>query len=421
MICSHFSGILLHIWVQFSKVLRVRWRLLFEVFPRERGVIKKAVGLAKRLLKQFLIRAWLAVPSFKGLTYKPDANVFLFLPINGAGLGHLTRSLAVARRLQQQKPDAKIVFLTTSIGVTLVHRAGFACHHVPPAALLNESPVAWNQLFFRNIDAVLALHRPGTLVFDGTAPYLGLQRIMRRYASIRYVWIKRGLYKAGVDQQKLKGYIALFDSIIAPGELSEAKDAHDEVETKVRRVDPIALLDPQDLLDRPTARKILRLSQDRPCAYVQLGAGNINGIADLQDSVIRHLQRRGIEVVLGQSPIALKPEPNLDADSVIVDYPNSRYFAAFDFSILAGGYNSVCEAVMLGLPTVFVPNMSTGADDQLRRVEMTASFGPYRVLTEINERMLDASIDAFLDERVPSSYRGENGAEAAAKILLEFR
>ncbi|NER60183.1 UDP-N-acetylglucosamine--N-acetylmuramyl-(pentapeptide) pyrophosphoryl-undecaprenol N-acetylglucosamine transferase [Pseudomonas sp. MAFF212428] len=156
--------------MQFSKVLRVRWRLLFEVFPRERGVIKKAVGLAKRLLKQFLIRAWLAVPSFKGLTYKPDANVFLFLPINGAGLGHLTRSLAVARRLQQQKPDAKIVFLTTSIGVALVHRAGFACHHVPPAALLNESPVAWNQLFFRNIDAVLALHRPGTLVFDGTAP-----------------------------------------------------------------------------------------------------------------------------------------------------------------------------------------------------------------------------------------------------------
>ncbi|NER60182.1 hypothetical protein G3435_09670 [Pseudomonas sp. MAFF212428] len=241
---------------------------------------------------------------------------------------------------------------------------------------------------------------------------------MRRYASIRYVWIKRGLYKAGVDQQKLKGYIALFDSIIAPGELSEAKDAHDEVETKVRRVDPIALLDPQDLLDRPTARKILRLSQDRPCAYVQLGAGNINGIADLQDSVIRHLQRRGIEVVLGQSPIALKPEPNLDADSVIVDYPNSRYFAAFDFSILAGGYNSVCEAVMLGLPTVFVPNMSTGADDQLRRVEMTASFGPYRVLTEINERMLDASIDAFLDERVPSSYRGENGAEGGGKNIV---
>ena len=76
---------------------------------------------------------------------------------------------------------------------------------------------------------------------------------------------------------------------------------------------------------------------------------------------------------------------------------------------------------MLGLPTLFVPNMSTGADDQLRRVEMTASFGPYKVLTEVSESVLDASIDAFLGERIPSSYRGRNGAEAAAKILSEVR
>lgn len=373
------------------------------------------VSVARNLVKA----AWLRVPSWRSLKYFGCSNTYLFLPINGAGLGHLTRTLAVARRLQQQKPGAKIVFLTTSIGVTLVHRAGFVCHHVTPAALLDESPAAWNQLFFKSIEAVLALHRPGTLVFDGTAPYLGLQRIMRAYRRIRYVWIKRGLYKEGVDQEKLQGYIDLFDNIIAPSELAESKSANENADTKVRQVAPIALLDRADLLDRTTARKMLRLSQDRPCAYVQLGAGNINGIADLQDSVIKHLQRRGVEVVLGQSPIALKPEPNLDADSVIVDYPNSRYFSAFDFSILAGGYNSVCEAVMLGLPTLFVPNMATGADDQLRRVEMTTRFGPYKVLSEVNEAILDAAIDSFLGDHVPSSYQGRNGAEDAARMLLE--
>ncbi|MDD0842201.1 hypothetical protein [Pseudomonas sp. Gutcm_11s] len=364
---------------------------------------------------------WLRVPSWRSLKYTGCSNTYLFLPINGAGLGHLTRSLAVARRLQQQKPDAKIVFLTTSIGVTLVHRAGFVCHHVTPAALLDESPAAWNQLFFKSIEAVLELHRPGMLVFDGTAPYLGLQRIMRLYTSIRYVWIKRGLYKVGVDQEKLQGYIELFDNIIAPGELSELRSFNEEADTKVRRVAPIALLDKEDLLERSTARRMLRLSQDRPCAYVQLGAGNINGIADMQNAVIKHLQRRGVEVVLGQSPIALKPEPNLNADSVIVDYPNSRYFSAFDFSILAGGYNSVCEAVMLGLPSLFVPNMSTGADDQLRRVEMATNFGPYKVLTDVNDRQLDLAIDSFLGEHVKSCYQGRNGAEDAARLLCEIR
>lgn len=373
------------------------------------------VGVAKNIVKS----VWLKIPSWRSFRYIGRSDTYLFLPINGAGLGHLTRALAVARRLQQQKPDAKIVFLTTSIGVTLVHRAGFVCHHVTPAALLEESPAAWNKLFFKSIEAVLALHRPGTLVFDGTAPYLGLQRVMRAYTRIRYVWIKRGLYKAGVDQRKMQGYIELFDSIIAPGELAESVSANEVAGTKVRRVDPIALLDRDDLLDRSTARKMLRLSQNRPCAYVQLGAGNINGINDLQGRVIQQLQRRGVEVVLGQSPIALKPEPNLDADSVIVDYPNSRYFAAFDFSILAGGYNSVCEAVMLGLPTLFVPNMSTGADDQLRRVEMTTNFGPYKVLTEVNESALNSAIDTFLSCRESSIYQGRNGAEDAARVLLE--
>lgn len=384
---------------------------------REMRVIKRVAGL----LKQYVKRAWLALPSLKGLFYIPNRDVFLFLPINGAGLGHLTRSLAVARRLREQKPDAQIIFLTTSIGVTLVHRAGFACHHVPPAALLNESPAAWNQLFFKNIEAVLALHRPGTLVFDGTAPYLGLQRIMRVYRGIRYVWIKRGLYKAGVNQERLKEYVALFDTIIAPGELVEQLAGGDGGNSKVRQVDPIALLDRSDLLDRIAARRMLRISQDRPSAYVQLGAGNINGIADLQGTVVRLLRRRGIDVVLGQSPIALKPEANLDADSVIVDYPNSRYFAAFDFAILAGGYNSVCEAVMLGLPALFVPNMSTGADDQLRRCEMTAHFGPYKVLSEFSEDRLEQAINDLINESVPSSYEGRNGAEDAARILGERR
>jgi len=373
------------------------------------------------ILVGFLKRLWLYTPCAQSLFFRPQMDVYLFLPINGAGLGHLTRSLAVARRLKQERPEAKIIFLTTSIGVMLVHRAGFVCHHVPPSALLGESPAAWNRLFFKSIEAVLTLHRPGTLVFDGTAPYLGLQRIMRVYSRIRYVWIKRGLYKAGIDQKKLQSHIELFDSIIAPSELAESKSANEETDTRVRRVAPIALLDQADLLDRPSTRKILRLSLDRPCAYVQLGAGNINGIADLQDRVIKHLQRRGVEVVLGQSPIALKPEPNLDADSVIVDYPNSRYFSAFDFSILAGGYNSVCEAVMLGLPTLFVPNMSTGADDQLRRVEMATHFGPYKVLTDVSEGQLDLAIDSFLGERVQSCYQGRNGAEDAARVLLEMR
>ena len=41
-----------------------------------------------------------------------------------------------------------------------------------------------------------------------------------------------------------------------------------------------------------------------------------------------------------------------------------RHRAAFDASVMAAGYNSFQEAMALGLPTLFIPNMSTAKDDQ---------------------------------------------------------
>jgi UDP-N-acetylglucosamine--N-acetylmuramyl-(pentapeptide) pyrophosphoryl-undecaprenol N-acetylglucosamine transferase len=355
----------------------------------------------------------------RGFFFKPRARTYLFLPINGAGLGHLTRSLAIARRLKREQPDAEIVFLTTSIGVTLVHREGFACHHVTPAALLNVGAIQWNSLFFKSLRNALDIHKPHCLVFDGTIPYLGLQRVMHSYRRIRYVWIKRGLYKEGTDIKRLTSLSRGFKAIISPGELG-AEVAEAVAGSGIYPVEPIALLDTSDLLEKAVARQLLRLASAEPCVYVQLGAGNINGIADAQDRIIAVLKSKGIQVVLGQSPIALNPKPDLRADSVIVDYPNSKYFSAFDFAVLAGGYNSVCEAVMLGLPAIFFPNTQTGADDQLKRVQNACAFGRYEVMVEFNEDQFEQIVDKLLENlRSAKSLEQRNGAASAAKLLAQ--
>ena len=44
---------------------------------------------------------------------------------------------------------------------------------------------------------------------------------------------------------------------------------------------------------------------------------------------------------------------------IIRDYPNSRFFKAFDFAIMAAGYNSFHEAIQFSLPTIFYPNMDS--------------------------------------------------------------
>ena len=38
---------------------------------------------------------------------------------------------------------------------------------------------------------------------------------------------------------------------------------------------------------------------------------------------------------------------------------------AFDASVQAGGYNSYQEMRTFGIPTLFIPNMDTGMDDQV--------------------------------------------------------
>lgn len=375
-------------------------------------------------MSSFLKYVWIRLPSLKGLFFRPRKKTYLFLPINGAGLGHLTRSLAIARRLRLEQPDAEVVFLTTSIGVMLVHREGFQCHHITPSKLLKSDAITWNMLFYRSLVNVLSIHRPQCLVFDGTIPYLGLRRAMHSYPKLQCIWIKRGLYKEGIDQSQFKSLVSGFSEVLAPGELAaeEEKGGGEKGSATqnlpIQKVEPISLLDSGDLLDRDHARDILRLPKDQPCAYVQLGAGNINGIDDVQDKIIGDLREKGIRVVLGQSPIALNPKPDLRADLVIVDYPNSKYFRAFDFAVLAGGYNSVCEVVMLGLPALFIPNTETGADDQLKRVQQSLDYGPYEVMIEYSRETFDSSVDRLLKVKSQScSLPVTNGAVSAAELI----
>ena len=56
-------------------------------------------------------------------------------------------------------------------------------------------------------------------------------------------------------------------------------------------------------------------------------------------------------------------------------YPLLRYMRAFDLSVCAAGYNTCCEVLQSGVPTLFVPNKLV-ADDQTRRAEMVARASP---------------------------------------------
>lgn len=352
---------------------------------------------------------------------KPKPATYLFVAINGAGLGHLTRCLAVARRLKHLDPNAEIVFFSTSVALPIIVEAGYYAYHVPPAVNLKDagySSADWNYIFARQLDSVLSLHLPSRVIFDGTYPYPGLQLVMMKYRRVRWIWIRRGTSRRSDVLSQADRLMGRFGLVLVPGEVAGAIGVPDQ---HIVPVPPILLLDRSELLDAGEARSALELDKARPAVYVQLGAGVINDIGDLQSKVMAALRNHipEVQIVLGRSPIAVS-ERETGADLTIVSYPNSRYFKAFDLLVLAAGYNSVAEAFTFRSPAIFFPNTSTGSDDQVGRAMSVASLGNWHVMLEWDEVEFARRVSEALETRREAIDRvPEDGATRAAELIGE--
>ena len=371
------------------------------------------------------------IQSLKALKDTGDGEskeCMLFMPTNGAGLGHLTRLMAIAKRVRQNRPEIEIVFYSTSIAMPLIMQEGFIGYYLPsksqlPATTTNHQ---WNQLLRNQLDTILDLHTPNTLVFDGTFPYEGLVSAMNDAKGLRGVWIQRG-ERREKSRDMVAGMEKYFDLTIIPG---EAGVASEEPVKRIFKTDPIIFLDKSELLDRGTARKLLMAPEASKIVYIQLGAGNINDTSSTIAILLSVFKKRDdIHVVLGESLIGKRLDIAIENGIVLRDYPNSRYFNAFDLVVSAAGYNSFHELMYFGVPTIFIPNEQTVTDDQVARAKRAENAGAAIVVREslLDEEKRDAferGIGKMVEKRFTQKMRKtaselvkKNGADDIVKIL----
>ena len=221
-----------------------------------------------------------------------------------------------------------------------------------------------------------------------------------------------------------------FDAVLEPRDLAERYERggtayHGEHR---RPVEPILLLDQDELLDRAAARAELGLDPDRPAFLIQLGSRNNYDYGELFEIAHAHLrQRYDVQLAVAEWLIA-EAAPDLPAGAIrLQTYPLCRYFRAFDGAISAVGYNSFHELIHHGLPAIFVPNEHPSMDDQLMRALFAARRGlgwcvrtaePYRVRAAI-DRLMDPAERAAIRERCRARAPG-NGAAAAAALVEEM-
>jgi UDP-N-acetylglucosamine:LPS N-acetylglucosamine transferase len=350
---------------------------------------------------------------------QPDGRV-LMVSTNGTGLGHVTRLMAIARRLPEHVHP---VIATESLAAPLLHQLGFLTEYIPSRRRLDVPRDRWNAYYFSRLNHLIDVYRPSVVVFDGVAPYSGLIKAVREISGIQLVWLRRAMWKKGTGQKWIERGRA-FDHILEPGEFAESADQGATVPVRnwTHCVGPITLYDSHELLTRSAARDSLNL-RDRPTALIQLGAGNINDLQHSVDFVVRHLLGKNVQVVLARSPIARDAAVVPDHVEVITRYPLSPYLRAFDVVVSAAGYNSFHELVGFGIPSVFLPNVATAYDDQVARVRYAAQSGAALWLRNPgSDDVLDAALDPDVQHRLSTRCKElsvPNGAGAAADWLVD--
>jgi UDP:flavonoid glycosyltransferase YjiC (YdhE family) len=351
---------------------------------------------------------------------KPKSPSLLLISSNGAGMGHLTRLMAYARRVE---PYLAPHFLSLSQAVGVVAQYGYSFEYVPSAGATGLSSKRWHDLFAERLSDAVARLNPAMVVFDGTWPYDGIQRVRDAYPEVRWVWSRRGMWRQSRSVEQLEK-AAWFDDVLAPGELAEAYDVGATASAGGIRLGPVTLLDANELDDRDTARRALGLPANRRLALVTLGAGNINDTSLETGAVVAALRRLGAEICVTQTEIAASHWTRADVHAVR-EFPLSRRFRAFDVAVSASGYNSYHELLRFGIPTLFIPNQDTALDDQRGRARFASDRGLAHMLGQVSVERTAALLDDLLNRgqdmvaRVAAVDCG-NGAAAAADHLRKY-
>lgn len=354
----------------------------------------------------------------------PQIDVML-VTSNGAGLGHVTRLLAVADRLPAGR---RVELLTLSAAYRQAVRPGLTVHYFPSSEATGEAPARWNRVFRDHLGRMLTARRPRVVVFDGTWVYSGLTDVCRAL-DIPLVWMQRGMWKPDVDRASPQRHVAaeVAEHVIIPGDYagSETIDAGRGMEP--RYVGPIVGTRREDMLPRAEACARLGLVPEGRYVLLNLGGGSIGEPDTIAHAALRRIQEVSPDMTPVQviSPLAAPVEdvPGLIRVSA---YPVMPCASAFEYMVAAAGYNSAQEAVSLGIPTILVPNTATVTDDQVLRARLLGERG--LALVAETRGALERAIDDLgeEEERVALRSRLEvepeaNGAVDAASIIEQIR
>ncbi len=334
----------------------------------------------------------------------PSAPVVIVMTSNGVGMGHLSRQLATVlsagtrmRAVVLSLSGALPRIMAADAGGELEEAAdlGIRYEYCPswesPWLTVPGRPTAVNRAlrytrwapYLR--ERVIALAREtgaSALVFDGVAPYRGLLQARAALPSVRFAWVRRGMWRPGAPARRLDA-ARHFDLTIEPGDVAAAYDRGPTAgRSDATPVTPVSLTAALRTSTRDEARAALGLPAEGPVLLLAPGSGALGSVDAAVAAVLDEVRANAPDwhVALTRQAIARHGDGGSAGPgrgiTVLDDvYPLARHLAAFDAAVGAAGYNAVHELTASGVPSLFLPSTRHATDDQEARARGLADLG----------------------------------------------
>lgn len=362
------------------------------------------------------------------------------------GLGHLRRNLAIAEHLLAIRPELQIVLMTgSSVAERFAAPRGLTVVHLPPVVKVGNEDYRprdprWDFDLIRRTrsaimvdtarrfqpDVFLVDHAPqgmkGELlpVYEAlrtasstTRIVLGLRDVLDEPGKVRATWLEQGAYatlERVFDRILVYGSAHLFDVAVSYG-------LSDDVAAKLTYC---------DYLGRRVARSATNASGEPFVLGVAGGGGD--GAAVLA-ATLRACSALAIPSLIVTGPLMgdddrriiveqASVDPGATVTEFIADLGDTMRRASA--VVTMGGYNSLCELVASGTPTIVMPRTEPRREQAIR-AELFRELGVLTVVTpgpDVDRRLADALREALrTGRRVVPSPLGLNGLDHVAAAL----
>ncbi len=340
--------------------------------------------------------------------------------VNGLGLGHLTRLIAINRHIRRLArllgERTEITFVTSSEGDGLAYQHGFASFHIPSktaVAVCDLDPHRYRKLAKQWLWNALSLSSPDIMLVD-TFPggsFGELYDVLD--LGQRNVFVYREVREKMARTPAFQMALSMYDLFVLPNEFGEnASPLPSNAKAEVCHTDQILIRSRDEVHDRLAARRILGLSEKQTCVYVSTGGGGDHAAEELFRIAIEAANSMPhVQFVFGAGLLYRGDEPWA---------PNVRWtrrplmielFEAFDAAVTSGGFNSIWELMHCGIPCVFTPQPRSH-DDQERRAQRCAEAGAGLLVEEVTSINLVAALQQLLDPK-----RHESFVKAARALI----